>query len=78
MENTKESDVLSVNSQSIDIPKNVINAEEIVVLKRGVKLPKSAMDWSLANKPFNVVLSNQPIRNEGLDSNIQLLNNVIF
>ena len=30
LENTRESDVPSVDSQSIDIPENVINTEEIV------------------------------------------------
>ena len=40
----KASGVLSVDSQSIDIPENVKNTEEIAVLKRGVKLSKSAMD----------------------------------
>ena len=43
-----------------------------------MKLPKSAIERSLANDYFNAVLSNQPIRNEGLDSNIEQLNNVIF
>ena len=80
LENEKESDVLSVDGQSNDIVENenVTNTEEIFVLKRGVKLPKSAIEWSLANEYFKAVLSNQPIRNEGLDSNIQQLNNVIF
>ena len=66
LENAKESDALSVDSQSIDKleNENVTNTEEIVVLKRGVKLRKSAIEWSLANEYFKAVLSNQPIRNE--------------
>ena len=78
LESAKESDVFSMDSQSMDIPENAINCEEIVVLKRGVKLPKSAIDWSLANEQSKAVLSNQPIRNEGLDLNIERLNNAIF
>ena len=72
--------MLSVDGQSNDIfeNENVTNIEEIVVVKRGVKLPKSAIEWSLANEYFKAVLSNQPIRNEGLDSNIEQLNNVIL
>ena len=67
LENAKESDVLSVDGQSNDIleNENVTNAEEIFVLKRGAKLPKSAIEWSLAKEYFKAVLSNQPIRNEG-------------
>jgi len=73
LENTKESDVLSVDSQSIDIleNENVTSTEKIVVLKRRVKVSKSAIEWSLDNEYFKVVISNQPIRNEGLDSNIK-------
>ena len=78
LESAKGPDVLSVDSHSVDIPENLINTEEIVALKPGVKLPKSAMDWLLANEHFKAVLSNQPIRNEGVDSNIQQLNNFIF
>ena len=80
MENAKESDVLSVDSLSIDIleNENVTNTEQIVVLRYGVKLPKSAIEWYLANKYVKVVLSNQPIRKEGLDSNIEKLYNFIF
>ena len=36
-------------------------SEETVLLKRGVKLPKSCSDWSLANDHFKGVLSNYPI-----------------
>ena len=72
--------MLSVDGQSNDIfeNENVTNTEEIVVLKREVKLPKSAIEWSLANEYFTAVLSHQPIKNEGLDSNIEQLNNVIL
>ena len=80
LEHAKESDVLSVDGQSNDIleNENVTNTEDIVVLKRGVKLPKSAIEWTLADEYFKAVLSNQPIRNEELDSNIEQLNDVIF
>ena len=53
-------------------------SEETVLLKRGVKLPKSCSDWSLANDHFKAVLSNYPIRKEDLNSNIERMNNVIF
>ena len=80
LENANESDVLSVDGESNDIleNENVTNTMETVVLKRGVKLPKFTIEWSLANEYFKAVLSIQPIRNEGLDSNIEKLNNVIF
>ena len=72
--------MLSVDGQSNDIfeNENVTNTEEIVVLTHGVKLPNSASEWSLANEYFKAVLSTQPIRNEGLDSNIEQLNNGIL
>ena len=53
-------------------------SEETVSLKRGVKLPKSCSDWSLANDHFKAVLSNFPIRTEDLNSSIERINNVIF
>ena len=78
LESAKETDVFSMDSQSMDIPENAINYEEIIILKRRVKLPKSAMGWSLANEHSKAVPSTQPIRNEGLDLNIERLNNAIF
>ena len=50
----------------------------MVLLQRGVKLPKSSSDWSLASNHFKAVLSNCPIRTEDLNSNIERMNNVVF
>ena len=56
----------------------MLESEETVLLKHGVKLPKSSTDWSLANDHFKTVLSNYPIKTEDIFSNIERMNNLIF
>lgn len=48
-------------------------------LKEGINLPKSDSEWSTANDYFKMVLQlNAPIRPQDLNSNIKLLNDVIY
>ena len=48
-------------------------------LRKGIKLPKSNSEWSTANEHFKFALqSNDPITSQDLNSNIKLLNNIIY
>ena len=54
------------------------NNQSIPNVKRGIKLPKSNLQWSTANDYFKFSLqTNQPITSQDLDSNIMVLNNII-
>ena len=55
------------------------NNQNIPDLNKGIKLPKSTLQWSTANDYFKLALqSNQPITSQDLDSNIKLLNNIVY
>jgi hypothetical protein len=55
------------------------NNQNISDLNKGIKLPKSTLQWSTANDYFKFALqSNQPITSQDLDSNIKLLNNIVY
>ena len=63
------------NQNEASTPNNQSNPD----LKRGIKLPKSNLQWSTANDYFKFVLqTNQPITSQDLDSNIMVLNNIIY
>ena len=53
-------------------------SSEIFILKRGIKLPKSAQEWSTANEHFKAAFSNQPIIASDIDSNIKTMSNIIY
>ena len=53
-------------------------SSEIFILKRGIKLPKSAQEWSTANEYFKAAFSNQPIIASDIDSNIKTMSNIIY
>ena len=61
-----------------------IEKEDIANLRKGIKLPKSNSKWSTANEHFKFALqSNDPshhksITSQDLNSNIKLLNNIIY
>ena len=56
-----------------------VDEANIPVLKKGVKLPKNNFEWSTANDYFKFALqSNQPITSQDLDSNIKVLNNIVY
>ena len=42
-------------------------------LKKGIKLPKSPLEWSTVNDYFNSMLSNYPIKLLDLNSNISFM-----
>ena len=68
-ENIPEMDQCNQNEAS------TANNQSIPDLKRGIKLPKSNLQWSTANNYFKFALqTNQPISSQDLDSNIMVLN----
>ncbi len=74
-----DTETISDMSQATNSEQPVINEEYIPDLKRGIKLPKSNSEWSTANEYFKFALqANEPITSHDLDSNIKLLNNIIY
>jgi hypothetical protein len=66
-------------NQSIQNEASTSNNQNIPDLNKGIKLPKSTLQWSTANDYFKFALqSNQPITSQDLDSNIKLLNNIVY
>ena len=66
-------------NQSTSHEESPVNDNDVPNLRKGIKLPKSNSEWSTANEYFKFALqSNQPMRSQDLDSNIRLLNNVIY
>ena len=66
-------------NQSTSHEESRVNDNDVPNLRKGIKLPKSNSEWSTANEYFKFALqSNQPMRSQDLDSNIRLLNNVIY
>jgi hypothetical protein len=65
--------------QSIQNEASTSDNQNIPDLNKGIKLPKSTLQWSTANDYFKSALqSNQPITSQDLDSNIKLLNNIVY
>jgi len=53
--------------------------QEFPNLRKGIKLPKSDLQWSTANDYFKFALSsNQPITAQSLNANIKVLNNTVY
>ena len=47
-------------------------------LKKGIKLPKSPLEWSTANAYFTSMISNYPIKLLYLNSNIGFMSTIIY
>ena len=47
-------------------------------LKRGIKLPKSPLQWSTANDFFKLTFSNHPITPDDLNNNINTVVTVVY
>ncbi|CAB3982987.1 Hypothetical predicted protein [Paramuricea clavata] len=72
-ENIPEMDQSTINETP------TVEKEDIASLRKGIKLPKSNSEWSTANEHFKFALqSNDPITSQDLNSNIKLLNNIIY
>ena len=61
-------------------PENLsINCQEnFPDLKKGIKLPKSPLQWSIANNFFKLTFSNHPITPHDLNNNIGTMATVIY
>ena len=58
---------------------NLVQDNSSPDLNRGINLPKSDEEWSTANAFFKSALySDPPIRSQDINSNIKLLNDVIY
>ena len=73
MQNVPEIDQCCGNETFTQVNQN------IPYLKRGIKLPKNNVQWSMDNNYFKIALeSYQLITSQDLDSNINVLNNIIY
>ena len=52
--------------------------EDVPDLRKGIKLPKSPLQWSSANDFFKLTFSNQPITPHDLNANIKTMVTVIY
>ena len=52
--------------------------ENFPALRKGIKLPKSPLQWSTANDYFKLTFSNYPIKYDDLNNNINTMTTVIY
>ena len=71
-ENEENIDQLEHENLSINIQ------EDVPDLRKGIRLPKSPLQWSSANDFFKVTFSNQPITPHDLNANIKTMVTVIY
>ena len=72
-------DLDSAETDLTEINVNLDLTENLPELKRGIKLPKCEQEWLTAIEYFKFSLqSNGPITTQDLNSNITLLNNLIY
>ena len=57
---------------------NYSTEENFSDLKKGIKLPKSPLQWSTANDFFKLTFSNHPIKSDDLNNNINTMATVIY
>ena len=67
------------NVQSVEDTFSRLNAQETLPdLKRGIKLPKSPLQWSNANDFFHLTLSNCPVTAQEINKSINTMATVIY
>ena len=71
-DNEETTDRLLTDMQSFDSQENFPD------LKKGIKLPKSPLQWSTANDFFKLTFSNYPITPQDLNNNINTMTTVIY
>ena len=65
--------------QSVENVAPSLNSEESYPdLKKGIKLPKSPLQWSIANDFFQLTLSNHPITMQEINKSINTMTTVIY
>ena len=73
-EQENEDNIDQVNQENASV-----NIQETVPdLRKGIKLPKSPLQWSSANDFFKLTFSNQPITPHDLNNNIKTMVTVIY
>jgi hypothetical protein len=67
------------NVQSAEDAVPSLNAQEIFPdLKKGIKLPKSPLQWSTANDFFQLTFSNYPVTTQEINKSINTMATVIY
>ena len=67
------------NIQSVEDVVSSLNSQETFPdLKKGIKLPKSPLQWSNANDFFHLTLSNCPIASQDINKSINTMATVIY
>mgnify|MGYP002804228504 CR=1 FL=1 len=67
------------NVQSVEDTVSRLNVQETFPdLKRGIKLPKSPLQWSYANDFFHFTLSNYPVTPQEINKSINTMATVIY
>jgi hypothetical protein len=67
------------NAQSAEDAVPSLNAQEIFPdLKKGIKLPKSPLQWSTANDFFQLTFSNYPVTTQEINKSINTMATVIL
>jgi hypothetical protein len=74
MTNTLNDQVCEDSVQSVEDVISSLNSQESYPdLKKGIKLPKSPLQWSNANDFFQFTLSNQPITTQEISKSINTM-----
>ena len=74
MTNTLNDQVCEDSVQSVEDVISSLNSQESYPdLKKGIKLPKSPIQWSNANDFFQFTLSNQPITTQEISKSINTM-----
>lgn len=75
--NEHQTDEDNVEQTGPEIP-SLIRQENFPVLKKGIKLPKSPLQWSTANEFFKLTFLNHPITPHDLNNNINTMATVMY
>ena len=79
MKDALNDQVYEDSAQSVENVAPSLNSEESYpYLKKGIKLPKSPLQWSIANDFFQLTLSNYPITMQEINKSINTMTTVIY
>ena len=76
----EDSDINSLDQEAANdiISQSPTSYGDTCTLKKGIKLPKSPLEWSTANDYFKSTLSNYPIKLLDFNSNISFMSTTIY
>jgi len=78
MEEDSDNNSLDQEAANDIISQSPTSYGDTCTLKKGIKLPKSPLEWSTANDYFKSTLSNYPIKLLDLNSNIGFMSTTIY